>query len=233
MDISSTVGKFEDAKEVIITWFSVLTRGPNAFDRIDLESSSTLFYALRFVLYMSFVDFLLHIPSVAKFGLKSVFIEPVWILETYLEYLFTALILHASMKLFGGKGTLQACVTAYCFLTAYLPIIGVLMLPTQKLIVPNMVGEAQVPEVIKGAADSLSRLSVWEIIGFILSFLLSTVMFVLFFVGVFRVFRMLHKLNKARALLAFVLGLAGTVIVLVFFLEPLLSPLWRSRLEAQ
>ncbi len=97
------------------------------------------------------------------------------------------------------------------------------MLPTHKLIVSNMADDAQVPAVIQKVHDQLSRLSVWEIVGLCLSFLLSTVVFVLFFVSVFRVFRRLHKLNMAPALLAFVLGLVGSVVVLMFFLEPLLS----------
>ena len=231
MDISDTVTKFDQAKEVIITWFSVLTRGPNAFEQIDLEKSSTLFYALRFMLYMSLVDFLLHIPVVAQFGIKNVFIEPVWILETYLESLVTGFVLYGSMKLFGGKGTLQACTAAYCFLTAYLPIIGVLMLPAHRLIVSNMADNAQGPAVIGRVYDQLSRLSVWEIVGLCLSFVLSTVVFVLFFVSVFRAFRRLHKLNKPRALLAFVLGLVGSVVVLMFFLEPLLSAVLPKRVS--
>jgi len=231
MGISGTVKAFDEAKEVIITWFSVLTRDPYAFDRIDLEKTSTLFYALRFMLYMSFVSFLLHLPAVAKLGMKNVIIEPAWILETYLEYLLTAFIVYGAMRLFGGKGTLQACIAAYCLLTAYLPIISVLLLPAQKLIVPNMTGEAQVPEVIRAAADSLNRLSAWERMGIVLSFLLSTTMFILFFVSVFRVFRMLHRLNKARALLAFLLGLATTVVILMFFLEPLLSSVLPKRVS--
>src|SRR5258708_16606145 len=101
MDISDTVKKFDQAKEVIITWFSVLTRGPNAFEQIDLEKSSTLFYALRFMLYMGFVDLLLHIPTVARFAVKNVFIEPVCVLAPYLEHLVPAFALHRSMHLFG------------------------------------------------------------------------------------------------------------------------------------
>jgi len=174
---------------------------------------------------------LLHLPAVAKLGMKNVIIEPAWILETYLEYLLTAFIVYGAMRLFGGKGTLQACIAAYCLLTAYLPIISVLLLPAQKLIVPNMTGEAQAPEVIRAAADSLNRLSAWERMGIVLSFLLSTTMFILFFVSVFRVFRMLHRLNKARALLAFLLGLATTVVILMFFLEPLLSSVLPKRVS--
>src|SRR5215469_11102878 len=102
MGISETDEKFKAAKEVVLTWFSVLTRGPDAFRRIDLENSATLFYALRFMLYMSFVSFLLHIPSVAKFGIKyTLFIQPFWIAEAYVEYLAIGLILYGSMKLFG------------------------------------------------------------------------------------------------------------------------------------
>lgn len=217
MDLTDTVKKFDQAKEVIITWFSVLTRGPNAFEQIDLEKSSTLFYALRFMLYMSFVDVLLHLPAIAQFGAKNIFIEPVWILETYLEYLVIGFVLYGSMKLFGGKGTLQACTTAYCFLTAYLPIMGVLMLP--------------IPVVSKKIYDQLSQLSVREVVGLCLSFLLSTVVFVLFFVGVFRAFRRLHRLNAAPALLAFALGLVGSVVVLIFFVGPLLSAVLPKRVH--
>jgi len=50
------------------------------------------------------VDFLLHIPLAAGRGIKdAVAIEPVLLLETYLEYLATGFVLFASMKLFGGK----------------------------------------------------------------------------------------------------------------------------------
>jgi len=231
MDISDTVKKFDQAKEVIITWFSVLTRGPNAFEQMDLEKSSTLFYALRFMLYMSFVDVLLHLPVIAQFGAKNIFIEPVWILETYLEYFVTGFLLYGSMKLFGGKGTLQACTAAYCFLTAYLPIIGVLMLPTHRLIISNMADDVPAPVVSKKIYDQLSQLSVWEVVGVCLSFLLSTVVFALFFVSVFRAFRRLHRLNKFPALLAFVLGLFGSVVVLIFFLAPLLSAVLPKRMH--
>ncbi len=68
MDIAEILKNFLNAKQVIITWFSVLTRGADAFERIELETSSTLFYALTFMLYMAFVDVLLHIPLAAKSG---------------------------------------------------------------------------------------------------------------------------------------------------------------------
>src|SRR6266567_9084130 len=91
MDIAEILKNFLNAKQVIITWFSVLTRGADAFERIELETSSTLFYALTFMLYMAFVDVLLHIPLAAKSGTVVLTVESVLLLETYIEYLATGL----------------------------------------------------------------------------------------------------------------------------------------------
>ncbi len=224
MDVGGVVKSFDEAKDVIITWFSVLTRGPDAFEQIDLGTSSTLFYALRFTLYMSFVSFLLHIPTIAKFDLKNVaFVQPILIVETYIEYLAAGLILYGSMKLFGGKGSLQACTAAYCFLTAYLPIIAVLMLPAQMLVVPSMRKSPDYPDAIRILYEQLQHLSAWQLSGLLLSWLLTTVVFVVFFAAVFRAFRALHKLNRARAVSAFVLGLLASVVFNVFFLERWIS----------
>jgi hypothetical protein len=223
MDIAEVLNNFLKAKEVIITWFSILTRGPGAFEQMDLEKSSTLFYALTFMLYMAFVDFLLHIPLTAGRGIKdAVAIEPVLLLETYLEYLATGFVLFASMKLFGGKGRLQPCIAAYCLLTAYLPIIGVLMTPMRTLVFPVLTNGTQFPQVVESVYRQLDQLSAWEKSGFFLSFLLTTVVFAVFFTAVFRTLRMLHELSTARAGLAFIVGLLSSAIVLTIFVEPLL-----------
>jgi hypothetical protein len=230
MDITEIAEKFAKAKGIVITWFSVLTRGPGAFRQIELEKSSTLFYALKFMLYMAFVDFLLHIPSAAaKGGIKDMFIiEPLLLVETYLEYLATGLILYGSMKLFGGKGSLQACIAAYCFLTAYLPVVSVLMLPLQMFVFPGIARGNQIPQIVRSASAKLSQSSIWERSGFLLSFLLTTVVFVVFFVAVFRTFRMIHELKWARAVFAFVLGLVCSAVILAFFLEPFLTTILQA-----
>ena len=220
---------FRNARDVIITWFSVLTRGPDAFIRINLEAASTLYYSLRFTLYMVFVSFLLHIPAVAKFDFKNVaLIQPVWIVETYIEYLAPGLILYGSMKLLGGRGMLQSCIAAYCLLTAYLPIIAVLMLPAQMFVVPAMRIAPQYPQAIRVLSEQLRRLSAWERSGVLLSFLLSTIAFVIFFTAVFRTFRTLHRLKMARAVAAFILGVLGSVVFLQFFLEEWVSKLLQA-----
>ncbi len=218
MDIAEILKNFLNAKQVIITWFSVLTRGADAFERIELETSSTLFYALTFMLYMALVDVLLHIPLAAKSGTKAVItVESVLLLETYIEYLATGFILYGSMKLFGGKGGLQPCIAAYCLLTAYLPIVSVLMTPMRTLIFPALTQGTDVQQI----SESVRGLSASARFGFLLSFLLTTVVFVVFLTAVFRTFRKLHKLNGARAGMALVAGLVCSAVVLLFIVKPL------------
>jgi hypothetical protein len=175
-----------------------------------------------------FVDLLLQIPSAAaKGGIKNaLIIEPLLLVETYLEYLATGFILYGSMKLLGGKGSLQACIAAYCFLTAYLPIVSVLMLPMKTFILPGIARGDQIPQIVRSTSAKLSQLSSWERSGFLLSFLLTTVVFVVFFAAVFRTFRMLHELSEARA--AFALGLVCSAVILTFFLEPFLTTIFQA-----
>lgn len=225
MGIDSIFKRFEGAKNVVITWFSILTRGPHAFQRIDLENSSVLFYSLQFMLYMAVVDLLLHLPFVAATGgtRKAVSSESLLLLETYLEYLIVGFVLYGAMRLLGGRGSLQASIAAYCFLTAYLPFIAVLMMPARALILPSMEQHPDLPTVIWSSLPKLSQLSMWEATGFWLSFVLTTVVFVIFFVAVFRTFRMLHQLSNARAVVAFLLGLISAAAILSLFVEPFLK----------
>src|SRR5215475_7205642 len=95
---------FTKATEIIVTWFSVLTRGSNAFEKIDLEAYSTLIYALRFMFFMAFVDVALDFPFLAITGgslLKELAIPPVLYVEAFVEYLMVGLIIYGSMKLLG------------------------------------------------------------------------------------------------------------------------------------
>jgi len=230
MDVDSILKQFEGAKDVVSTWFSVITRGSRAFERIDLEKSSVLFYSLKFMLYVALVDLLFHLPfAVATGGTgKAVSIESLLLLETYLEFLILGFAIYGAMRLVGGKGSLQASIAAYCLLTAYLPIISVLMMPMRALIFPSMELHPDLPTVIKQAGPQLSHLSAWEATGFWLSFLLSTLVFVIFFVAIFRTFRLLHKLSNARALLGFLLGLISASAILALIVEPFLTSIFQS-----
>jgi len=226
---STILEAFEKSRDIIVTWFSVLTRGPKGFEKIDLESTSTLIYALKFLLYMAVVSLMIDLPLAAKVGgsfLSGMAVPAALVVEAYIEYLVVGLILFAAMKLVGGKGRLQPCVVAYCLLTAYLPIISFLMLPSRMITVHALLRGTDFSQAIQ--AISWDQLSAWSVISFMLSFLLTTVVFVLFFRAVFRQFRILHRLTWWRAIVAFIGGLVGSAFVMTLFLEPTVSALYRA-----
>lgn len=232
MDVNASIDTiFEKFKDIILTWFSVLTRGRKAFEKLDLEKSSTLIYALKFMFLMVFVDLIVNLPLAARIGgstLIVVAIPSFLVAEAYIEYLTIAFVLHGSMKLVGGKGRLQSCIAAYCFLTAYLPLIGVLMLPERMITVPAMLDSSNYIAAVYQSRDRWNQLSTWDRSGVALSFLLATAVFVMFFTAVFRIFRALHRLSWARAMLAFVGGLVASAVIMSMFLEPPLSTLFRA-----
>src|SRR5215472_1090823 len=230
MDVDSILKQFEGAKDVVSTWFSVITRGSRAFEQIDLEKSSVLFYSLKFMLYAALVDLLFHLPfAVATGGTgKAVSIESLLLLETYLEFLILGFAIYGAMRLVGGKGSLQASIAAYCFLTAYLPIISFLMMPMRALIFPTMERHPDLPDVLQSVGPQLCQLSVWKATGFWLSFVLTTLVFVIFFVVIFRTLRTIHKLTNARALLGFLVGLISAAAILALFVEPFLTSIFQA-----
>jgi hypothetical protein len=221
-------------KDIIVTWFSVLTRGRKAIEEFDLEKSSTLIYALKFMFLMAFVDLIVNFPLAAKIGgstLTVVAIPPFIVAEYYIEYLTIAFVLHGSMKLVGGKGGLQSCIAAFCFLTAYLPLMGVLMLPERMITVPAILESPNYIAAVYKARHKWDQLSTWDRSSVALSFLLATAVLVLFFTAVFQQFRALHQLNKPRAVFAFIGGLVGSAVIMAMFLEPPLSALFRKLVE--
>jgi len=226
---SSIEGTFDKSKDIIITWFSVLTRGPNAFDKIDLESSATLVYALKFMFFMALVSLMIDLPLIARIGgsfLSGMAVPGVLVVEAVIEYLSVGLILYGSMKLVGGKGRLQSCIAAYCLLTAYMPIISFLMLPSRMVTIPATLRGSNYIEAAK--AVQLETLSIWNLSSIFLSFLLVTVVFVLFFKAIFQHFRALHQLSRKRAIFAFIGGLLASAVAMAVFLEPPLSLIYRK-----
>ena len=231
MDISATTKAiFDENKDIASTWFSVLARGPAGFQRFDLEKDSTLAYALRFLFFIALVELILSIPFAPGIGSKSgdkILIAAV-VAETIVEYLVVALILHGAMKVFGGKGRLSACIAGYSFLTAYMPIISVLMFPTRSISGPVLAEGGNYPQIVAEVFAKARQLPGWDRTVLILSYLATTVVFVLFFTGVFRCFRALHKLGKGRARLAFGVGLLCSAAFEAMFVLPLLTALYKS-----
>jgi len=213
---------FDETKDVIITWFGVLSKGPSAFANVDLGTNSALLFALRFLFYVSVVDFAVSIPAAAANGVRyeDKMFFAVSVTTIYVEYLSVALILYGAMKLFGGKAPLQACIAGYCFLTAYLPVAAILRMPLMTVLNTALTGGVNYPDQIKRGFALLLGLSRWDKTVFILAAILSTAAYVFFLVNVFRCFRKLHGLRTGRAGAAFAVGLLLAQLFAMAFLMP-------------
>jgi hypothetical protein len=213
---------FDETKDVIITWFGVLSQGESAFASLDLASNSTLLFALRFLFYVSLVDFAVSIPSSASAGVQyedKMFIG-VSIASIYVEYLAVALIIYGSMKVLGGKAPVQACIAGFCFLTAYLPVAAVLRLPLVTIIDPAIKAGANYPDIASRATAMFVRLPTWDKFVFVLASLFTVGVFVFFLLNVYRCFSRLHRLSIGRARLAFALGLIAALLFSTAFIMP-------------
>jgi hypothetical protein len=213
---------FDETKDVIITWFGVVSKGPSAFAMLDLGSNSVLLFALRFLFYVALVSFAVSIPSAAANGVKyedKMFIG-VSIAAIYAEYLSVALIIYGTMKLFGGKAPVQACIAGYSFLTAYLPIVAVLRLPSVAIIDAAIKAGTDYPDITRRGFAIFVPLSPWDRAVFVLAAILSVGVSVFFLINVYRCFRKLHRLSNGRAMLAFALGLFAALLFTMAFIMP-------------
>jgi hypothetical protein len=213
---------FDETKDVIITWFGVLSQGEPAFASLDLATNSALLFALRFLFYISLADFAVSIPSSAANGVQNenrMFIG-VSIASIYVEYLAFSLIIYGTMKLLGGKAPVQACIAGYCFLTADLPVAAVLRLPLVPIIDAALKAGANYPDIASRGAALFVRLSTWDKLVFVLASLLSVGVFGFFVINVYRCFRRLHQLSLGRAPLAFALGLLVALLFTMAVIVP-------------
>jgi hypothetical protein len=218
--ITKTV--FDETKDVIVTWFGVLSQGESAFATVDLATNPALLFALRFLFYISLADFAVSIPSSAANGVQyedKMFIG-VSIASIYVEYLAFSLIIFGAMKLFGGKAPVQACIAGYCFLTAYLPVAAVLRLPSLSIIDRALKTGANYPDIAHRAAELFVRLPKWDKLVFAVASILSVGVFVFFVINVYRCFTRLHQLSIGRARLAFSLGLLVALLFTMAVIMP-------------
>src|SRR5262245_1024731 len=174
---------FDKSKDLILTWVSVLTRGPKAFEHIDLEARSTQVYALKFLFFVACAEALTTLPlaATADVSWTSPGVAIPFVAETYVEYLAIAVILHGAMRLAGGRGGAAPCVTGFCFLSAYMPVAGIAMIPARLfLTVPALRFNEDFILTVGGEPAYWHQLSTWNRSSVILSLLLTTVVYVLF-----------------------------------------------------
>jgi TIR domain len=217
-----------------VSWFSLVTRRHKALDPLDLHKPEVLGRALRFLLYMVLAGQVIRLPAAASQG------QQYWqagylisvVAANYVEWLAAAVALHVGMRAVGGRATLQRSVAALCFLSAYLPIIGLSQVPVWGLNISIMGDLANMRWTPSQAAAKLGRfveeLGGFGIIRLGLSFVAATVLWGLLLATVFEAMRTLHRVGRSFAVVAFTAGLLMYGAFLVFFYGALVGTVYQA-----
>lgn len=217
-----------------VSWLSVITRRERALDPLDLHTREVLWRALRFLLYMVVAGEIMRIPAAAREGqqywLPGYLIS--YAASNYIEWLAAAVLLHFAMRLAGGTATIQASVAAACFLSAFLPLIGLSQIPVWSLGISVMQGAPDLTWTPAQALEQTRRfvgdLGAFGTARVVVSFAAATILWGLLVTALFGALRSLHRLGWARALLAFAGGWVAYVVFLVFFYAPLAGMVYQA-----
>ena len=217
-----------------VTWLSLITRRHLALDPLDLHKREVLWRALRFLLYMVVAGELLRLPAAAREGQQ--YWQPGYLVSyaasNYVEWLAASLLLHFAMRLAGGTAPVQASVAAACFLSAFLPVIGLSQIPVWGLNISVMQGT---PDLTWTPAQAFAQLEaftaglgIFGSLRVVVSFVAATVLWGLLLTAMAQALRTLHRLGWAPALLAFAGGWLAYLAFLVFFYAPLIGMVFQA-----
>ena len=215
-------------------WLALVTRGHRALDPLDLHRPEVVRQALRFAAYMTVAGAVIRLPALASAGerIGSLGFLATYLAANYLEWLAAGAAVHLAMRALGGRSSLAKSVAAVCFLSAYLPLIGLAQMPVWGLHVSVLKDVADVAWSPTMAADALGRfverLGVFGAARVVLAFVVATAMWVVLTGTVFGALRSLHRLRWRRAALAFLLGVAGYAVFLTMFYGPLIGSVYRA-----
>jgi len=217
-----------------VSWLSLITRRERALDPLDLHRREVLWRAMRFLLYMVVAGEVLRLPAAAREGQQ--YWHPAYLVtyaaSNYVEWLALALVLHIAMRVAGGTATGQASVAAVCFLSAFLPIIGLSQIPVWGL---NIAVTQGVPDLgwtparaLEQSARFVETLGAFGTVRVIVSFVAATVLWAVLLAALFQGLRALHRLGVGRALLAFAAGWLAYLAFLAFFYAPLAGMVYQA-----
>ncbi len=217
-----------------VSWLSLITRRERALDPLDLHTREVLGRALRFLLYMVVAGELMRIPAAAREGqqywLPAYLVS--YAVSNYIEWLAAAVLLHVAMRLAGGTATIQASVAAACFLSAFLPVIGLSQIPVWGLGISVMQGTPDLTwtpgQALEQAKRFVDGLGIFGTVRVAVSFAAATALWGLLLTAIFRALRALHRLGWGRALLAFAGGWLAYMAFLVFFYAPLAGMVYQA-----
>jgi hypothetical protein len=217
-----------------VSWLSLVVRRDRALDPLALNRPEVLGRALRFLLVMTALDQIIHWPAAPEVGLHYWRIVRVIgaAAADAVGWLALGASLHFAMRAVGGRGTLARSLTATCFLSAYLPLIGLAQAPSWGLnisVTADLSDPTWSPDrAVDKLYDFTARLGGFGVARFVVSFVLAALLWCLVVNALFRASRILHGLRFWPALAASVGGFLVYLGFLLFIWGPLLGSLYTA-----
>ena len=209
-------------------WLQVLTRGHRALDPLELDDPEVVLRSLRFLACMILLSDLLRLPMLLGTGaVTNLGSFTTYLVANYFEWLGAGVALHLALRLFGGRGTLQKSIAAFCLMSAYVPLISLAQVPVWSLHVDAFRaldgGLTAVLAVLEGFVEQQGG---WGNLRLAASFLLSTTLWIMLMRSVLAAFRTLQRVGLARCALAALTALLGYLIFLSVFYGSLISQVY-------
>ena len=214
-------------KECVRTLFSVL-RSPSDFMLSrTLDGNPALLEASGFAAFVSLLNLVTELPLFRTLGVEAE--TPSYlVVDTVLTYGFWFLygsIFHAAARIFRGRGSYQATVVCYLYMTAFVPLQLILTIPGESALRRLLLESKSPPDL-----EFYQRLApaVTGSFGAVTSSVIAAAAFSYFFFALVSALRTVHLVGRIRGFFICTAGLIGRVTVFALVEAPTLQLFWQA-----
>jgi len=201
--IDLVVGQLDLLKNNLRDFVLILTNAKRFIQKIDANAPEQIIGASVFASLMSLLSLAIVLPV---YRLNHVQTPESYVIidtaVTYIGFLINGTIFHLIAKLFWGKGSLNASIVTYLYLTAFQPVMGVLLLPVAVHVIGGMISTSGgFAELLSFTHEQLLQSPVA-----LISELLASTVLVWWWVSLARTFRVVHGFGAFRAVVVAVVA---------------------------
>ena len=218
----------DELKEVIATFVSVALKREKALVPFDLGSPRTLFFAFRFLVYMSLISASLHIPAWSAQGIR--FSHPAFmssvLLEAVIEQVALCFLLYLVTRTFGVQADPQQFVCAFCLLSAYQVMSDICLVPVQVRAIA--VQSPDVEQFVRGILDMGDHAPLGDLLVLLIAGLTSMGFRIVFVLGLFSAFHVTEQIGARKATMSLVLAIGLWLASVMVFSQKFLANLYSA-----
>jgi Yip1-like protein len=204
-------------KNNVRDFFWVIRSPRSFFLSRDLDSDPPLIEAAIFATFVSLLDLIISLPIYRQTGLQAENTSYL-LVDTVLNVgyaLICGSALHAVAVIFRGRGSYQATLVCYLYLTAFTPLTTLVSAPTQTLIARRTVASGDNVISVAFYLDFMREISRSPVAAIGLGF--SLLVFAYRFLCTITAVRMVHQTGRLRAFMIAGVGF-GVILALTAFL---------------